>query len=68
MVSTTKRSDGKTQLTYDGHPLYLFKNDTKAGQTNGEGINAFGGNWFAVSAEGGKVVASASSSGGGGGY
>jgi len=68
MISTTARTDGKKQLTYNGHPLYLFKEDTKAGQTNGEGLNAFGGNWYAVSPAGSQVVASSSSSGGGGGY
>ena len=68
MVSTTARADGKKQLTYNGHPLYLFKNDTQSGQTNGEGINAFGGLWYAVSPAGSQVVASAPTSGGGGGY
>ena len=68
LVSTTVRADGKKQVTYHGHPLYLFKNDTKAGQTNGEGINAFGGLWYAVSPAGSQVKASAASSGGGGGY
>ena len=68
VVSTTTRAGGKKQLTYNGHPLYLFKNDTKAGQTNGEGSNAFGGNWYAVSPAGSQVLAPALSSGGGGGY
>ena len=68
LVSTTARADGKKQLTYNGHPLYLFLKDTKAGQTNGEGINAFGGLWYAVSPAGNQVKAPAASSGGGGGY
>ena len=68
LVSTTMRSDGKTQLTYNGHPLYLFKEDTKAGQTNGQGLNAFGGLWYAVSPAGSQVTATAPSSGGGSGY
>ena len=29
MVGTTARSDGKPQVTYNGHPLYLFVNDQK---------------------------------------
>jgi predicted lipoprotein with Yx(FWY)xxD motif len=68
LVSTTMRGNGKTQLTYHGHPLYLFKNDTKAGQTNGQGLDAFGGLWYAVSPAGSQVTASATSSGGGSGY
>jgi predicted lipoprotein with Yx(FWY)xxD motif len=51
-LGTTKRSDGKPQVTYNRHPLYTFVKDTKAGQTNGEGLTAFGGSWFALSAAG----------------
>jgi predicted lipoprotein with Yx(FWY)xxD motif len=68
MISTIARSDGKPQVTYNGHPLYLFKNDSKPGDTNGEGLNAFGGSWFAVSPAGNEVSAPPASSGGGGGY
>lgn len=39
---TAKRKDGTTQLTYDSHPLYLFKNDKKPGDTLGDGL---GGVW-----------------------
>jgi predicted lipoprotein with Yx(FWY)xxD motif len=44
-VGTIRRSDGKPQVTYRGHPLYRFVGDTRAGQTNGQGIVAFGGRW-----------------------
>ena len=69
-IGTTVRPDGKSQLTYNGHPLYTFVNDKTPGQTNGEGINAFGGSWFAVSAAGAKVPPSQPQTGGGygGGY
>jgi predicted lipoprotein with Yx(FWY)xxD motif len=52
MIGWTKRSDGKMQVTYNHHPLYFFKLDTKAGQVNGEGVNHFGGLWWTVSARG----------------
>jgi predicted lipoprotein with Yx(FWY)xxD motif len=67
MVGTTKRSDGASQITYNGHPLYLFVKDDKPGDTNGEGVNAFGANWYAVSPAG-TLVSSSSSGGGGYGY
>ena len=66
LLGTTKRADGRRQVTYNHHPLYTFAKDKKAGQTNGEGVNAFGGTWDAVSPAGAKVVKA--SSGGGGGY
>jgi predicted lipoprotein with Yx(FWY)xxD motif len=43
--STITRTDGSTQLTYNGRPLYTFSGDTAAGQANGDGLNAFGGLW-----------------------
>jgi predicted lipoprotein with Yx(FWY)xxD motif len=60
LLQTVKRKDGALQVVYAGHPLYLFSGDTRAGQTKGEGIEHFGGSWFAVSAAG-KAVEPASS-------
>src|SRR5262249_2809403 len=48
LVGTTTRSDGTEQVTYAGHPVYLFVQDTKAGQTNGEGLTDSGGPWHAL--------------------
>jgi predicted lipoprotein with Yx(FWY)xxD motif len=67
-VGRTARPDGISQLTYNGHPLYTFVNDKKAGDTNGEGLNAFGGSWFAVSPAGAKVAPRSQPQGGYGGY
>jgi predicted lipoprotein with Yx(FWY)xxD motif len=55
LAGTIARSDGKPQATYNGHPLYSFVMDTKSGDTNGEGLTAFGGTWFAVSPAGNPV-------------
>ena len=52
ILGTTKRRDGKLQVTYAGHPLYFFVQDKKAGQVNGEGFVHFGGSWWVVSAAG----------------
>jgi predicted lipoprotein with Yx(FWY)xxD motif len=55
LVGTTRRRDGKIQVTYHGHPLYRFSGDGRAGQTAGEGLTDFGGRWYAVSAAGTAV-------------
>jgi predicted lipoprotein with Yx(FWY)xxD motif len=71
-LGTIKRSGGQLQATYDGHPLYTFKQDTSSGQVNGNDINTSGGLWWAMTPSGAKLAASAkpssSSSSGGGGY
>jgi predicted lipoprotein with Yx(FWY)xxD motif len=55
LLGTSKRGDGTTQVTYNGHPLYLFIQDKKAGDTNGQGVNAFGAKWYAVAASGKRI-------------
>jgi predicted lipoprotein with Yx(FWY)xxD motif len=66
MIGTTKRSDGKTQVTYNGHPLYTFTGDSGPGDTSGQGVSAFGGLWYALSPTGRQVTASAPNNSGGG--
>ncbi|MGN6160641.1 MAG: COG4315 family predicted lipoprotein [Marmoricola sp.] len=51
-LGTTKRSDGKTQVTYHGHPLYYYAGDSSKGQTTGEGNNGFGAKWYLVKPSG----------------
>jgi secreted repeat protein with Y-X4-D motif len=48
------------QVTYAGHPLYLFVGDRRAGQTAGEGLDNFGAEWYVVAATGRKVERKAS--------
>lgn len=55
LLDTTKREDGTTQVTYNRHPLYYFAKDTRAGETNGQDVEEFGGDWYAVDADGKKV-------------
>src|SRR5262245_12786010 len=55
LLGTTRRQDGRMQVTYAGHPLYYFVQDTRAGQTNGEGLTGFGGRWDPLSAAGRAV-------------
>ena len=44
-VTMITRDDGTKQVAYNGWPLYYFKGDAKAGDANGQNINAFGGIW-----------------------
>ena len=67
LLGATARSDGTSQVTYNGHPLYRFAGDTKPGDTNGQGQTAFGGGWFALSPAG-AMVAGAGSGAPGVGY
>ena len=55
LLGTTRRHDGRMQATYAGHPLYYFVQDTRAGQTKGEGLTGFGGRWDPLSAAGRAV-------------
>ncbi|HEX4629064.1 MAG TPA: hypothetical protein VH137_09765 [Gemmatimonadales bacterium] len=61
LLGTTKRADGTTQVTYNGHPLYTFASDMSPGETGGQGVVAFGGSWFAVTAAGNQAGHVASS-------
>lgn len=54
-LGTTKRSDGKTEVTYNGHPLYTFTGDGAPGQINGQGSDAFGAEWYVLSAAGNTI-------------
>jgi predicted lipoprotein with Yx(FWY)xxD motif len=63
---TIKRSDGSTQATFDGHPLYAFVGDTAPGQAKGNGLNAAGGVWHEITTSGSAAPVSTSSAGGGG--
>ncbi len=55
LLGTTTRTDGKTEVTYAGHPLYYFVQDKAAGDTTGQGVNGFGGLWWVVSPSGAAI-------------
>jgi predicted lipoprotein with Yx(FWY)xxD motif len=56
-LGTVARANGKTQVTYRGHALYYFSGDRTAGATKGEGVNAFGAKWWAVTSAGTAITA-----------
>ncbi|MFI8438863.1 hypothetical protein ACIGJO_35060 [Streptomyces sp. NPDC079020] len=70
LLGTTARGDGTKEVTYNGHPLYYFGGDTKAGDTNGQGSTAFGAAWYVLDPSGDRITGPASPSGQptGGGY
>jgi predicted lipoprotein with Yx(FWY)xxD motif len=47
-IGTINRTDGTTQATYDGHPLYTYIGDNAPGQNSGNNINLNGGLWHDV--------------------
>ena len=55
-LGTIERPDGDMQVTYHGHPLYLFAGDQQPGQVNGQGSTAFGAPWLALSASGKQIA------------
>ncbi len=52
LISTTLRTDGAKQLTYNGWPLYYFAKDQKPGDTTGQAV---GNVWWVVSGEGNPI-------------
>jgi predicted lipoprotein with Yx(FWY)xxD motif len=48
------RADGSTQLSVDGYPVYTYAGDRSPGDVNGQGVNASGGLWWALSPDGSR--------------
>jgi predicted lipoprotein with Yx(FWY)xxD motif len=55
LIGSIRRSDGRRQVTYAGHPLYFFSGDNARGQTNGEGLKDFGASWYVLTPAGKKI-------------
>jgi predicted lipoprotein with Yx(FWY)xxD motif len=50
LLGTTRRSDGTSQVTYRGHPLYYYVGDRSPGQILCQGADEYGGTWLVVNA------------------
>jgi predicted lipoprotein with Yx(FWY)xxD motif len=55
LLSTIKLPSGGEQVTYAGHPLYIYAGDSGPGQTSYVGAKQFGGTWYALNAKGHAV-------------
>jgi predicted lipoprotein with Yx(FWY)xxD motif len=55
-IGTATGPGGQAQLAYNGHPLYYYVGDHQPGQTLGQGLNEFGGRWYAISANGAAIT------------
>jgi predicted lipoprotein with Yx(FWY)xxD motif len=55
LLGTTRRTDGKVQLTYAGHPMYYYDGDAP-GRILCQGVNEFGGLWLVVRPDGKPLI------------
>jgi predicted lipoprotein with Yx(FWY)xxD motif len=64
-LATIKRSDGTTQLTVNGWPVYTYAADSGPGKATGQGANLSGGRWWVVAPSGAQIKSGAGGAGGG---
>ncbi|MFB9835161.1 COG4315 family predicted lipoprotein, partial [Actinoallomurus acaciae] len=55
-LGTIGRTDGPTQVEYNGWPLYYSARDIGPGDINGQGLSAYGTTWYVVDADRGRPV------------
>jgi predicted lipoprotein with Yx(FWY)xxD motif len=48
LIGTTRRADGKLQVTYGGRPLYYYVGDRQPGQVLCQNVEEYGGLWLVV--------------------
>jgi predicted lipoprotein with Yx(FWY)xxD motif len=56
LLGTTRRTDGTTEVTYGGHPLYYVVTDHNPGDATGQAVNNFGAPWYVVGTNGNKIA------------
>ena len=55
LLGTTRRRDGSRQVTYNGHPVYYYFRERRAGQIFCQNVVEFGGTWLLVNPRGGAI-------------
>ena len=58
LLGTTKRRDGKTQVTYNGHPLYYYVDEDEPNEVLCQAVPEFGGIWYVVDSRGRAITKS----------
>jgi predicted lipoprotein with Yx(FWY)xxD motif len=48
LIGTTRRRDGRRQVTYNGRPLYYYVGDKSPGQVLCQNVDEFGGTWLVL--------------------
>ena len=54
-IGTTRRTDGRLQGTYAGHPVYFYEGDNEPGEVLCQAVNEFGGYWYVLRSTGKAV-------------
>jgi predicted lipoprotein with Yx(FWY)xxD motif len=54
-LDTFTRSNGSTQVQVAGHPLYYYQPDQQPGDTKGQEIESFGGEWYLLRPDGSEA-------------
>jgi predicted lipoprotein with Yx(FWY)xxD motif len=57
VLGTVRSAEGKLYLSYGGWPLYTYTGDSGPHQSNGQGVNSFGGTWTAITVAGQAAAA-----------
>jgi predicted lipoprotein with Yx(FWY)xxD motif len=52
LVATIRRTDGRLQVSYAGHPLYYYVGDHRPRQVLCQAVTEFGGSWYVVAPDG----------------
>jgi predicted lipoprotein with Yx(FWY)xxD motif len=55
LVGITRRSGGRLQVTYAGHPVYYYRGDRSPGEVNCQAAVEFGGHWYVLRSNGKAV-------------
>jgi predicted lipoprotein with Yx(FWY)xxD motif len=56
LIGTTRRRDGRRQVTYKGRPLYYYVTDRKPGQVTCQDVTEYGGTWLVVAPSGNAIT------------
>src|SRR4051812_25970150 len=56
LLGSSPRSDGRRQMTYNGHPLYYYVTDKAPGQVTCQNVAEYGGTWLVIAPSGKAIL------------